>query len=377
MIKLATFARALSTTQKRVVPRIPALSNPTIYRTSVSVNRYAEKLLHNKFAGMTNCSGNARPKIALVGSGQIGAMLALLAGMKSLGDVVLYDVAPGMPIGKALDLSHLSSVEGFDCVYTGSNDIGSALKDATVVIVTAGIPRKPNMSRDDLLSINAEVISTVAKGIKQHCPKAFVICITNPLDAMVHHLQKESGLPTNMVCGMSGVLDSSRFCYFLAEKLKVSVKDVNAMVIGGHGDTMVPLPRYTTVSGINLLDLQKAGLITGQDIEDITKRVRGAGGEIVSHLKTGSAFFAPASSAIKMAEAYIRDEKALVPAAVYTDGEYNVKGLYVGVPCIIGRNGIERIIELPLDESEKAQFNKSVDAVRTLNQAMEAIKGKK
>eukprot|EP00386_Alphamonas_edax_P010132 GDKI01032947.1.p1 GENE.GDKI01032947.1~~GDKI01032947.1.p1 ORF type:complete len:343 (-),score=128.83 GDKI01032947.1:291-1241(-) len=310
----------------------------------------------------------SRPKIALIGSGMIGSTLAHLIGMKELGDVVMFDVVEGMPQGKALDLCHVSPVEGYDCKYEGTQDY-SKIKGASVVIVTAGVPRKPGMSRDDLLAINAKIIRTVGEAIKTHCPDAFVICITNPLDAMVQLLQQVSGLPHRKVVGMAGVLDAGRFRYFLAERMNVSVEDVHALVMGGHGDTMVPLPRYTTVGGVNLVDLVKMGWMTQQELDDMVKRTRNGGGEIVGLLKTGSAYYAPASSAIAMAESYLKDKRRLLPVAAHLDGQYGVKGLYCGVPVIIGKNGVERIVELELSADEKAMFMKSVDAVKELVEA--------
>ncbi len=307
----------------------------------------------------------ARNKIALVGAGQIGGTLALLAGLKELGDVVLFDVVEGVPQGKGLDLAQMSTVEGFDAAYVGSNDY-SALKGADVVIVTAGVPRKPGMSRDDLIAINAKVIATVAENIKQHCPKAFVIVVTNPLDVMVWVMRELSGLPHNKVVGMAGVLDSARFRYFLASEFKVSVEDVTAFVLGGHGDTMVPLIRYSTVAGIPVPDLVKMGWSTQEKIDKIVQRTRDGGAEIVNLLKTGSAFYAPAASAIEMAASYLRDKKRVLPCAAWLTGQYGVKDLYVGVPAVIGANGVERIVEITLGPDEKAMFDKSVGAVKTL-----------
>ena len=307
----------------------------------------------------------ARNKIALVGAGQIGGTLALLAGLKDLGDVVLFDVVEGVPQGKALDIAQAAPVEGFDAAYVGTNTYG-ALKGADVVIVTAGIPRKPGMSRDDLIATNAKVIDTVGKNIKKHCPKAFVIVITNPLDVMVYVMQQASGLPANRVVGMAGVLDSSRFRHFLAQEFKVSVEDVTAFVLGGHGDTMVPLIRYSAVAGIPVPDLIKMGWTTKEKIDAIVQRTRDGGAEIVNLLKTGSAFYAPASSAIAMAESYLKDKRRVLPCAAMLNGEYGVKGLYVGVPVIIGANGVERVVEIDLNKAEKAMFDKSVAAVRGL-----------
>jgi malate dehydrogenase len=314
----------------------------------------------------------ARNKIALVGAGQIGGTLALLAGMKELGDVVLFDIADGVPQGKALDLAEASPVEGFDARMSGASDY-AAIAGSDVIIVTAGVPRKPGMSRDDLLGINLKVMESVGAGIKQHAPNAFVICITNPLDAMVWALQKACGLPKNKVVGMAGVLDSARFRYFLAEEFNVSVEDVTAFVLGGHGDDMVPSVRYSTVAGIPLPDLVKMGWTTQAKIDAIVQRTRGGGGEIVNLLKTGSAFYAPASSAIAMAESYLRDKRRVLPCAAYLDGQYGQKGMYVGVPVIIGANGVEKIVEIELDASEKEMFTKSVASVQSLVDACKAI----
>jgi malate dehydrogenase len=307
----------------------------------------------------------ARNKIALVGAGQIGGTLALLAGLKELGDVVLFDVVDGVPQGKALDLIEGSPVEGYDARFTGSNDY-AAIAGSDVVIVTAGVPRKPGMSRDDLIGINAKVVNTVGAAIKQHCPDAFVITITNPLDVMVWVMREASGLPHNRVVGMAGVLDSARFRYFLAEEFKVSVEDVTAFVLGGHGDSMVPLIRYSTVAGIPLPDLVKMGWTTQEKLDAIVKRTRDGGAEIVNLLKTGSAFYAPASSAIAMAESYLRDKKRVLPCAAWLTGQYGVKDLYVGVPVVIGAKGVERIVEISLNPAEKAEFDKSVGAVKGL-----------
>ncbi|OYX72355.1 MAG: malate dehydrogenase [Rhizobiales bacterium 32-66-11] len=307
----------------------------------------------------------ARNKIALIGAGQIGGTLALLSGLKELGDVVLFDVAEGTPQGKALDLAELSPVEGFDAKLTGANSYED-IAGADVVIVTAGVPRKPGMSRDDLLSINLKVMEQVGAGIAKYAPNAFVICITNPLDAMVWALQKSCGLPKEKVVGMAGVLDSARFRYFLADEFKVSVKDVTAFVMGGHGDTMVPLIRYSTVAGISVPDLIKMGWTTQERIDAIIQRTRDGGAEIVNLLKTGSAFYAPAASAIAMAESYLKDKKRVLPAAAYLSGEYGLKDLYVGVPVVIGAGGVERIVEVELDRTERANFDKSVSAVQGL-----------
>jgi malate dehydrogenase len=307
----------------------------------------------------------ARNKIALIGAGQIGGTLALLAGLKHLGDVVLFDIVDGVPQGKALDLVEASPVEGFDAHIAGSNDY-SAIKGSDVVIVTAGVPRKPGMSRDDLIGINAKVVGQVGKAIKENAPEAFVITITNPLDVMVALMREATGLPYERVVGMAGVLDSARFRYFLAEEFKVSVEDVTAFVLGGHGDSMVPLIRYSTVAGIPLPDLIKMGWTTQERLDKIVQRTRDGGGEIVNLLKTGSAFYAPASAAIAMAESYLLDKKRVLPCAAHLNGQYGVKDLYVGVPVVIGAKGIERIVEISLNPEEKAAFDKSVDAVRGL-----------
>jgi malate dehydrogenase len=307
----------------------------------------------------------ARSKIALIGAGQIGGTLAHLAGLKELGDVVLFDIVDGVPQGKALDIAESAPVDGFDAQYSGASDY-SAIAGADVVIVTAGVPRKPGMSRDDLIGINLKVMEAVGKGIKEHAPNAFVICITNPLDAMVWALQKFSGLPTSKVVGMAGVLDSARFRHFLAEEFKVSVEDVTAFVLGGHGDDMVPLTRYSTVAGVPLTDLIKLGWTTQEKLDAMVERTRKGGGEIVNLLKTGSAFYAPAASAIAMAESYLRDKKRVLPCAAYLEGQYGVNGMYVGVPVVIGENGVERVLEVTFDEVEKAMFEKSVGAVNTL-----------
>ena len=308
-----------------------------------------------------------RNKIALVGSGNIGGTLAHLAAIKELGDVTLFDIAEGIPQGKSLDLAQSGPVENFDSKIIGSNDYED-LKDSDVVIVTAGVARKPGMSRDDLVEINTKVMKQVGEGIKDNCPKAFVICITNPLDAMVGVLQRASGLPTNMVVGMAGVLDSARFRHFLAEEFDVSVSDVTAFVLGGHGDTMVPLARYSAVAGIPVPDLVKMGWSTQEKIDQIVQRTRDGGAEIVGLLKTGSAFYAPASSAVEMADSYLKDKKKLLPCAAYVDGYYNLNGLYVGVPVIIGKNGVERIVEISFNSDEKDMFDHSVSAVKQLNE---------
>ena len=308
-----------------------------------------------------------RNKIALVGSGNIGGTLAHLSAIKELGDVTLFDIAEGIPQGKSLDLAQSGPVESFDSKMIGTNDYKD-LKDSDVVIVTAGVARKPGMSRDDLVEINTKVMKQVGEGIKDNCPKAFVICITNPLDAMVGVLQRASGLPTNMVVGMAGVLDSARFRHFLAEEFDVSVSDVTAFVLGGHGDTMVPLARYSAVAGIPVPDLVKMGWSTQEKIDQIVQRTRDGGAEIVGLLKTGSAFYAPASSAIEMADSFLKDKKKLLPCAAYVDGHYNLNGLYVGVPVIIGKNGVERIVEISFTSDEKNMFDHSVSAVKQLNE---------
>ncbi len=307
----------------------------------------------------------ARNKIALVGAGQIGGTLALLAGLKELGDVVLLDIMEGIPQGKALDLAEASPVEGFGAAMSGSNDY-AAMAGADVVIVTAGIPRKPGMSRDDLIGINAGVMKTVGASIKQHAPNAFVIVVTNPLDVMVWLMREASGLPAERVVGMAGVLDGARFRYFLAEEFKVSVEDVTAFVLGGHGDTMVPLLRYSAVAGIPVPDLVKMGWTTQEKLDKIVQRTRDGGAEIVGLLKTGSAFYAPAASAIAMAESYLKDKKRVLPCAALLTGQYGVNDIYVGVPVVIGAGGVERIVEIELNAEERAGFDKSVAAVKTL-----------
>jgi malate dehydrogenase len=307
----------------------------------------------------------ARAKLALIGGGNIGGTLAHLAALKQLGDVVLFDIVPGLPQGKALDLYQSTAVEGVDVDLIGTKNY-SAIKGADVAIVTAGVARKPGMSRDDLIGINVKVMQSVGEGIRRYAPRAFVICITNPLDAMVWALREASGLPHTHVVGMAGVLDSARFRAFLSAELKVSIKDVSAFVLGGHGDDMVPLVRYTTVGGIPLPDVIKMGWITKKRVDEILQRTRGGGAEIIGLLKTGSAFYAPATSAIEMAEAYLHDRKRLLPSAAYLNGEYGVKGLYVGVPVVIGAGGVERVVEIKLNASEKAAFKKSVASVRRL-----------
>ncbi len=315
---------------------------------------------------------SARKKIALIGAGMIGGTLAHLAAKKELGDIVLFDIAEGIPQGKALDLAQCGPVEGFDANIKGTNDYAD-IAGADVIIVTAGVPRKPGMSRDDLLGINLSVMKAVGEGIKNHAPDAFVICITNPLDAMVWALREFSGLPAHKVVGMAGVLDSARFATFLAWEFGVSVKDVNAFVLGGHGDTMVPVLEYSTISGIPVTDLVKMGKSSKEALDAIVARTRGGGGEIVGLLKTGSAYYAPATSAIAMAEAYLGDQKRILPCAVYVDGKYGLDGLYVGVPVVIGAGGAEEVIEIALDAEAKANFQVSVDAVKELLVACKAI----
>ena len=316
----------------------------------------------------------SRPKIALIGAGQIGGTLAHLAGLKELGDVVLFDIADGTPQGKALDIAESSPVDGFDSAMSGTTDYAD-IAGADVCIVTAGVPRKPGMSRDDLLGINLKVMKSVGEGIAEHAPNAFVICITNPLDAMVWALREFSGLPREKVCGMAGILDSARFRHFLATEFDVSVKDVTAFVLGGHGDTMVPLTRYSTVAGIPLPDLVKMGWTTQEKLDAIVQRTRDGGAEIVGLLKTGSAFYAPAASAIEMAEAYLKDQKRVLPCAAYVDGAYGLDGFYVGVPTVIGAGGIEKVVEISLNKDEQAMFDNSVDAVKGLVSACKEIDG--
>ena len=306
-----------------------------------------------------------RNKIALIGAGNIGGTLAHLAALKELGDIVLFDIVKGPPQGKALDLAQSSPIDGFNANMVGTNAY-SAIRGADVVIVTAGIARKPGMSRDDLLSINTNVMRQVGAGIKKYCPKAFVICITNPLDAMVWALQKTSGVPKKKIVGMAGVLDSARFRFFLSERLGVSVEDISAFVLGGHGDSMVPLPRYSTVGGISLPDLVKMGWMKQKELDSIIQRTRDGGAEIVSLLKTGSAFYAPAAAAIQMAESYIKDQKRVLPCAAHLNGQYGVKGLFIGVPVVIGGSGVEKILEINLNQIEKKAFSKSVKSVKRL-----------
>ena len=314
----------------------------------------------------------ARKKIALIGAGQIGGTLAHLAALKELGDIVLFDIIDGVPQGKALDLAESGPSEGFNAKLAGGSDY-SAIAGADVVIVTAGVPRKPGMSRDDLLGINLRVMEAVGGGLKAHAPHAFIVCITNPLDAMVWALQKFSGLPPHKVVGMAGVLDSARFRHFLAEEFNVSVEDVTAFVLGGHGDDMVPSVRYSTVAGVPLPDLVKMGWTTRERVDAIVERTRKGGGEIVNLLKTGSAFYAPAASGIAMAEAYLKDQRRVMPCAAHLTGQYGVRDTYVGVPVVIGANGVERVMEIALDETERAMFSKSVAAVHTLMGACKAI----
>ena len=313
-----------------------------------------------------------RNKIALIGGGQIGGTLAHLAGLKELGDVVIFDIVKGIPQGKALDLAEAAPVSSYNIDLKGSNNY-SAIKDSDVVIVTAGVPRKPGMSRDDLLSINLKVMSDVGAGIKKYCPKAFVICITNPLDAMVWALQKFSGVKPNMIVGMAGVLDSARFRYFLSQEFNVSVEDITAFVLGGHGDSMVPLERYSTVSGIPLPDLVKMGWTTQERLKGIIQRTRDGGAEIVGLLKTGSAFYAPAASAIEMADSYLKDKKRVLPCAAHLSGEYKIKDMYVGVPVVIGKKGVEKILEISLNSRETKMFKDSIASVKSLMRACSKI----
>jgi malate dehydrogenase len=317
----------------------------------------------------------ARKKIALIGGGQIGGTLAHLIGLKELGDVVLFDIVEGLPQGKSLDISQSAPVDGFDVNFKGTQSYAD-IAGSDVVIVTAGIARKPGMSRDDLLGINLKVMAAVGEGIKQHAKNAFVICITNPLDAMVWALREFSGLPHNKVVGMAGVLDSARFRHFLADEFKVSVEDVTAFVLGGHGDTMVPLTRFSTVAGIPLTELVKMGWIKQERLDQIVQRTRDGGAEIVGLLKTGSAFYAPATSAIAMAESYLKDKKRILPCAAYVKGEFGVKDIYVGVPCVIGEGGVEKIISLTLMPDEQAMLNKSVDSVLGLIDACKKLEPK-
>lgn len=314
----------------------------------------------------------ARAKIALIGAGMIGGTLAHIAAREELGDVILFDIAEGVPQGKALDLAEATTVFDSDVVLKGANSYED-IAGADVCIVTAGVPRKPGMSRDDLLGINLKVMKSVGEGIKAHAPNAFVICITNPLDAMVWALQQFSGLPKTKVIGMAGVLDSARFAYFLAEKTGISVEDIHAWTLGGHGDDMVPMVRHSTVGGLPLPELVKQGFMTQDELDAIVKRTRGGGGEIVALLKTGSAFYAPAESAIAMATSYLKDKKRVLPCAAYLDGQYGLSGLYVGVPVVIGKDGVEKIIEFSTNDDEKAMFAKSVESVKGLMEACRAI----
>src|SRR5688572_18235816 len=316
----------------------------------------------------------ARRKIALIGAGMIGGTLAHLAAMREMGDIILFDIAEGIPEGKALDIAQAGPVDGFDATLKGTSDYAD-IAGADVCIVTAGVPRKPGMSRDDLLGINLKVMKAVGEGIKAHAPGSFVICITNPLDAMVWALREFSGLPHQRVVGMAGVLDSARFRHFLAEEFQVSVEDVTAFVLGGHGDTMVPIVEYSTVAGVPIPDLIKMGWSTSERIDEIVKRTRGGGGEIVALLKTGSAYYAPATAAIAMAEAYLGDQKRILPCAVYVQGKYGLDGLYVGVPTVIGANGAEEVIEIALEGEAKQNFQVSVDAVKELLVACKQIDG--
>ena len=312
-------------------------------------------------------------KISLIGAGQIGGTLAHLIGLKELADeIVLFDVASGLAKGKALDIAQSSSVDGFNVKFSGTDNYED-IKNSDVIIITAGVPRKPGMSRDDLLGINLKIIKQVAEGIKQHSPNAFVICITNPLDVMVMAFQKYSKLPTNKVVGMAGILDTSRFKLFLSLELNVPVKEIEAMVMGGHGDTMVPLPRFTKVSGKPLLNVVKEGKISAEKLESINQRTRDGGAEIVKYLEKGSAFYAPAASGVEMATSYLKDEKKVLPCAAYLDGQYGIKNLYAGVPVIIGKNGVEKIKEIDLDDKEKSQFMHSINAVKKLWDAASKI----
>ena len=312
-------------------------------------------------------------KISLIGAGQIGGTLAHLIGIKELAnEVVLFDVASGIAKGKALDIAQSSSVDGFDVKFSGTDNYED-IKNSDVIIVTAGVPRKPGMSRDDLLGINLKIIKQVAEGIKQHAPNAFVICITNPLDVMVMAFQKYSNLPSNKVVGMAGILDSSRFKLFLSLELNVPVKEIEAMVMGGHGDTMVPLPRFTKVSGKPLLELVKEGKLSNDKLEKINQRTRDGGAEIVKFLEKGSAFYAPAASGVEMASAYLNDRKKVLPCAAYLSGEYGIEGIYAGVPVIIGKNGVEKIEEISLDDNEKKEFRNSIDSVKKLWKAASSL----
>jgi malate dehydrogenase len=316
-----------------------------------------------------------RRKIALIGGGQIGGTLAHLVALKELGDVVLFDIVEGLPQGKTLDIAQAGPIEGYDAKFKGTNSYAD-IAGADVVIVTAGVPRKPGMSRDDLIGINLKVMAAVGEGIKAHAPNAFVICITNPLDAMVWALRQFSGLPHEKIIGMAGVLDSARFRHFIAEELNVSVEDVTAFVLGGHGDTMVPMPRFSTVAGVPLPELVKMGWIKQERLDQITQRTRDGGAEIVGLLKTGSAFYAPATAAIEMAQSYLRDKKRVLPCACYVNGPYGIKDLYVGVPAVIGENGVERIVELDLTQAERDALAKSADSVKGLIEACKKLEPK-
>jgi len=307
-----------------------------------------------------------RKKIALVGAGNIGGTVALLASLKELGDITLIDVTEGLPQGKGLDLNQVGPIVGFSTRIQGTHDMAEGLQGADAIVVTAGLARKPGMSRDDLLKTNAAIIKDIAHQIRDHSPEAFVVVVTNPLDAMVWLMQKESGLPPQKVVGMAGILDSARFRSFLAEEFQVSVRDVSAMVLGGHGDTMVPLLSHSQVGGISLEELVHTGNLSEERLEDLVERTRQGGSEIVAHLKTGSAFFAPAAAAVEMIEAYLKDQKRILPCAAYLDGEYGAEGLYVGVPVILGGNGVEEVIELSLTEEEQAALLKSIEAVQAL-----------
>ena len=313
-----------------------------------------------------------RTKIALIGAGNIGGTLAHLAAVKELGDIVVFDIADGLPQGKSLDIAECGPVAGFDVKLRGANDYAE-IEDSDICIVTAGVARKPGMSRDDLLGINLKIIKQVAEGIKKHAPNAFVICITNPLDVMVMAFQKYSNLPTNKVVGMAGILDTSRFKLFLSLELNIPVKEIEAIVMGGHGDTMVPLPRFTKVGGKPLLELVKEGKLSNERLDSINQRTRDGGAEIVKLLEKGSAFYAPAASGVEMASAYLNDKKKILPCAAYLNGEYGIKGIYAGVPVVIGKNGVEKIEEIDLDNNEKKEFMNSIDSVKKLWKAASSI----
>ena len=327
-------------------------------------------------SGICNANNEIKKKmkkISLIGAGQIGGTLAHLIGIKELvNEVVLFDVASGIAKGKALDIAQSSSVDGFNVKFSGTDNYKD-IKDSNVIIITAGVPRKPGMSRDDLLGINLKIIKQVAEGVKKNAPNAFVICITNPLDVMVMAFQKFSGLPSNKVIGMAGILDSSRFKLFLSLELNVPVREIDAIVMGGHGDTMVPMPRFTKIAGKPLLDLVKEGKISLERVEEINQRTRDGGAEIVKYLEKGSAFYAPAAAGVQMAEAFLKDEKKLLPCAAQLNGEYGVKNVYAGVPVIVGKNGVEKIEEVDLDEKEKKEFIYSIDAVKALWEAASKI----